>query len=277
MRGYSTHAAAQLAGLSEDRVRAFARAGLVDAARDRRQRYCFSFRDIVLLRAARELEEARIHPRRVHAALRALRQRLPARQPLTGVRIAAAGEQVVVRERGQTWQPESGQVTIDFTVDQLAAAAAPVVLACAGAAQDDIATTADEWFVLGLDLESVDETDRARIAYGQAVALEADHLEANINLGRLLHDAGDVAGAEACYRRALATQPDHPTARFNLGVALEDQDRLAEAREAYHLVLSVDDEHADAHFNLSRLYELAGDRLSAFRHLRRYRDLSAPA
>ncbi|MEO0971531.1 MAG: tetratricopeptide repeat protein [Pseudomonadota bacterium] len=274
MASYSTRQAAQLAGLSEDRVRAFARTGLLDAQRDERDRYRFGFRDIVLLRAARELEQAQVPTRRVHAALRALRERLPARQPLTGLRICAAGDQVVVRQQGQMWQPESGQTTFDFTVEELAAAAAPEIVATADAAEDDVATTADDWFVLGLDLESVDETDRALIAYRQAVALQDDHLEANINLGRLLHDVNDLPQAEACYRRALAVQGDHPTALYNLGVALEDQDRLEEARAAYTRVLELDERHADAHFNLSRLYELAGDRFSALRHLKRYRDLS---
>lgn len=276
MPGYSTREAAHLAGLSEDRVRAFARTGLIGGERDDRERYRFSFRDIVLLRAARELEQARVHPRRVHAALRALRERLPARQPLTGVRIVAEGDRVLVRERGHTWQPESGQNTFDFSVQDLVAQAAPLVVASADAAEDDVATTADEWFLLGLDLEAVEERDRAIVAYQQAVRLENTHLEANINLGRLLHDAGEVLEAEACYRRALRAQPDHPTARYNLGVALEDQHRLAEAVRAYLQVLRLDDAHADAHFNLARLYELDGDRLAALRHLRRYRDLTAP-
>ncbi|MEM9384435.1 MAG: tetratricopeptide repeat protein [Pseudomonadota bacterium] len=275
MRGYTTREAAQLAAISPDRVRSFARAGLLDAEREAASsQYRYSFRDIVLLRAARELEQAEVPARRIHAALRALRQRLPSRQPLTGVRITAEGDQVLVREQGKLWQPETGQVTFDFTVHDLAADAAPLVIASADAAEEDIATTAEDWFILGLDLESVDEADRAIVAYAQAIALDPRHADANINLGRLLHDTGDVRDAEQCYRRALASRPEHPTARFNLGVALEDQGRHAEAIAAYELALARDPNHADTHFNLSRLYELAGDRVTAFRHLRRYRDLT---
>ncbi len=275
MRGYTTREAAQLAALAPERVRAFARAGLLDAQRDERSQYRYSFRDIVLLRAARELEQAQVPVRRIHGALRALRQRLPSRQPLTGVRITAEGDQVLVREQGQLWQPETGQTTFDFSINELAADAAPLVIANADAAEEDIATTADDWFVLGLDLESVGEDDRAIVAYAQAVTLDPGHAEANINLGRLLHDTGDLRDAEQCYRRALATRPDHPTARFNLGVALEDQGRNEEAISAYQAALELDPEHADAHYNLSRLFELAGNRLIAFRHLRRYRDLTS--
>jgi tetratricopeptide (TPR) repeat protein len=277
MRGYSTREAAQLAGLSEDRVRGFARAGLVDATRDERRHYRFSFRDIVLMRAARELEEAQVHPRRIRSALRALRRRLPPRQPLTGVRILREGDHVVVREQGHTWRPESGQATFDFSVAAFAREAAPVVVASADEAGEDVATTADDWFLLGLDIESVGEPDRAVVAYSQAVALDREHLEANINLGRLLHDAGGTEDAERCYRAALETSPDHPTALYNLGVALEDQSRFEEAITCYRRALAAEPAHADAHYNIARLYELAGDGAAAFRHLRQYRDLTRPA
>ncbi len=274
MRGYSTREAAQLVGLSVDRVRGFARSGLVDAPRDTRGHYRFSFRDIVLMRAARELEDAAIHPRRIRGALKALKTRLPERQPLTGVRITSEGDRVVVREQGRTWRPESGQTTFDFSVAEFAREAAPAVVASAEDAGEDVATTADDWFLLGLDLESVGEADRAVIAYGQAVALEPRHVEANINLGRLLHDAGGAEDAEDCYRSALASAPEHPTALFNLGVALEDQSRLDDAIACYRRAITVQPEHADAHYNLARLYELSGDGAAAFRHLRQYRNLT---
>jgi thioredoxin-like negative regulator of GroEL len=43
--------------------------------------------------------------------------------------------------------------------------------------------------------------------------------------------------------------------------------------QAYHQALASDPGLADAHFNLSRLYEQAGDRLAALRHLRSYKQL----
>jgi tetratricopeptide (TPR) repeat protein len=274
MRGYSTREASQLVGLSAERVRAFARSGLIDAERDERRRYRFSFRDIVLMRAAGELEAASIHPRRIRSALKALKARLPERQPLTGVRISSEGDRVVVREQGHTWRPESGQTTFDFSVSDFAREAAPVVVACADEAEEDVATTADDWFLLGLDLESVGEADRAIVAYSQAVALQAHHTEANINLGRLLHDAGGTEDAENCYRAALVSAPAHPTALYNLGVALEDQARFDDAIYYYRRTLEHAPSHADAHYNLARLYERIGDGAAAFRHLRQYRDLT---
>ena len=72
---------------------------------------------------------------------------------------------------------------------------------------------------------------------------------------------------------ALSQAPRHATAAFNLGTVLEDQGKAAEAIAAYTQALALDAGLADAHFNLSRLYEKAGQRQAAFRHLRTYREL----
>jgi tetratricopeptide (TPR) repeat protein len=276
MRGYSTREAAQLVGLSHGRVRAFARAGLLSPARDERRHYHFSFRDIILLRAARDLEAAQLHPRRVHRALRSLQQRLTPRQPLSGVRITCVGNHVVVREAGRTWQPENGQNTFDFSLPTVTPPASVLVAAPEPAGDEDTATTAEEWFLLGLDLEAIGEEDRAMVAYAQAVSLDAGHAEAQINLGRLLHEAGGVEDAERCYREALRSVPQHPTALFNLGVALEDGSRITDAMRCYRQAIAADPDHADAHFNLARLCEQMRDTAGAFRHRRRYHDLTRP-
>ena len=63
----------------------------------------------------------------------------------------------------------------------------------------------------------------------------------------------------------------HPTAAFNLGTALEDLGRRADAIAAYRRALEADEDFADAHFNLARLYEEAGKRTAALRHLKAYK------
>jgi len=76
------------------------------------------------------------------------------------------------------------------------------------------------------------------------------------------------------YRVALAAHPHHSTAAFNLGTALEELGRPSEAIEAYRRAVEGDAEFADAHFNLARLYEQAGKRAAALRHLQAYKQLS---
>ena len=57
-------------------------------------------------------------------------------------------------------------------------------------------------------------------------------------------------------------------------MALEDLGRAEEAIGAYEQALAFDPGSADAHFNAARLYERAGRKATAFRHLKAYRALT---
>ncbi len=144
-------------------------------------------------------------------------------------------------------------------------------------------TSALAWYERGCALEASGsaDADAAIAAYRRAIAGRPDLADAHNNLGRLLHDRGDLAAAEACYRAALATDPQVALYHFNLGVVLEDQGRAEAAIEAYEQALARDTRLADAHFNLARQFERVarsgGDELllrRAVRHLARYRELS---
>ena len=72
-----------------------------------------------------------------------------------------------------------------------------------------------------LPLGSLDPADDAAFAtaladYRATLALDADRPEAQLNLGVLLMNLGDLAGAEAAYRRALALEAGYPPAWVNL-------------------------------------------------------------
>jgi tetratricopeptide (TPR) repeat protein len=274
MKSYTTRDVAHLLGLSEAQVRTQARVGYLAPDRGPRNAYRFSFQDLVLLRTAKALSEARIAPRRIRRALRALTRQLPAGRALSGIRISSEGDRIVVRDGSAAWNPESGQLLLDFRVAELAGQAAPVARRLAREARrSDEPLTADQWYDLGVDMETA-APDDARDAYARAVALDSRHAAARVNLGRLLQDAGRPAEAADQYRAALAAQPTHPTAAFNLGTAFEDLGLRAEAIEAYRKALEADGEFADAHFNLARLYEQTGRRAAALRHLRTYKQLS---
>ena len=123
----------------------------------------------------------------------------------------------------------------------------------------------------GLRLEVADAAG-ARAAYEACLAGDCSHLEARINLGRLLHLGGLLAEAEAVYREI-----EHPSAvlHFNLGVLMEDLQRESRAVEAYREAVLHDPGMADAHYNLSLVYERSGNARGAFRHLLAYRRLTA--
>jgi tetratricopeptide (TPR) repeat protein len=273
MKSYTTRDVAKLLGLSEAQVRSQAR-GYLAPDRGPRNAYRFSFQDLVLLRTAKALGEARIPPRRIRRALRSLTRQLPAGRSLSGVRISSEGDRVVVHDGGSAWYPESGQLLMDFEVRELATQAGPVARRLAHRARRSAEPlTADQWYDLGVDLEAA-ATDDACDAYTRAIALDPRHVAARVNLGRLLQEIGRPAEAVTQYRAALQVQPRHATAAFNLGTALEDLGHRSEAIVAYRKALEADESFADAHFNLARLYDQAGRRAAALRHLRAYKQLS---
>lgn len=271
--GYTTRDAARLLGLSPAQVRSYVRSGFIAPARGRGGAYHLSFQDLVLLRVAKGLMKARISPRRVRRSLHALRRQLSADRPLSEVRIAALGDRIVARDGEATWSPESGQLWIDFEVSELAEKVAPLARRMADQARRARRLDAEEWYEMAFDLENVDP-DEARDAYLRAVELDPAYADAHVNLGRLLHEEGDLRGAEARYRRALEARPGDPVAAFNLGVALEDGGRIEEAVGAYERAVGLDPYFADAWYNLARLHEQRGRKGAALRALQNYRRLT---
>src|SRR5438876_1172541 len=108
----------------------------------------------------------------------------------------------------------------------------------------------------------------------QALAADPVHLDAHINLGRLLHEAGRLAEAERVYRNAIAACGSDPVLLYNLGVLLEDMDRKNEAMEAYESALHRDPRLADCHYNLALLCEELNKPKQAIRHMAQYRRLA---
>jgi tetratricopeptide (TPR) repeat protein len=272
MRGYTTREVAEVLGVPVSRILSWTRSGLLSPERGTRGGYRYSFQDIVLLRAARELLEQRVTLRRVRAALEALREQLPEGRPLSAVRITAVGDRVVVHDAGATWEPTSGQLTLDFPVSEVAARAEPV--ARRGLDRPGVPTdpTPEDWYHTGLDLEAVSPEEAAE-AYGRAIALDPRHAQAHLNLGRLLHERGQPEEALRHYADALGEDPGDARAQYNLGVAFEDLGRPDEAARAYRLALTLDDTLAAAHFNLFRLLEAAGGGSEAIAHLAAYKRL----
>jgi tetratricopeptide (TPR) repeat protein len=156
-------------------------------------------------------------------------------------------------------------VLLDLDVGDLARRVAPVVRAAArrrSAAPLDV----DAWYRWGCDLDEAAPAE-AEAAYRRALTIDPDHAGAHLNLGRILHERGDVRAAELHYRRAAESRSHRALAAFNLGVALEDQGLPDEALLAYARAIEADAALADAHHNAARLLESLGRREDALRHL----------
>jgi len=273
MESFSTREVARLLGLSESQVRAHARAGFLTPQRGPRNGYRFSFQDLVLLRTARELAQARVPPRRIRHALRGLARQLPTGRSLSEMRITPDGRGVLVHESGMAWNPESGQLHIDFSTKERLSA--PHLASGPHARQEKLQEDCQRawaWFDRALDLEATSPSEASR-AYAQALACDPGFVDAHVNLGRLLQLAGQIEEAIEHYRISIRAASSDPTGAFNLGTALEELGRWSDALTAYRQAIDVDSSFADAHFNLARLYEQLGDRAEAIRHLRTYKRL----
>src|SRR5437763_7249195 len=203
---YSVREVSAMLGLTPAQIRSYANKGFLTPERGERGELRFGFRDLIILRTAGELSAASIPQRKVQRVLELLREQLPPGRSLTGVRIAADGERVVVSDGDAVWNPESGQALFDFSASELPTDA-PIRVPVSH-------RDADEFYDLGCELEAT-SNEKAREAYERAIELDPDHADARINLGRLLHEDRAPAAAEQQYRAALAVDPDHDAAWSN--------------------------------------------------------------
>jgi tetratricopeptide (TPR) repeat protein len=248
--------------------------GFVTPARGPRREYRFSFQDLIVLRAARALIQAKIPRRRIHRSLQNLRKHLPETMPLSGLSICAVGDRVVVRDGGDRWHVDSGQYLLGIDVS-LENGVLHVVEHKKEPPQPSPGPeprNAEHWFSQALELEDTEPRSALR-AYEQAATADPENIAVWINWGRLLHEQGKIHEAEKVYRRGLEQGGPDPLLLFNLGVLLEDLGKTSAAIDAYLSALAEDPDLADGHYNLARLYEAQGQPQHAIRHLGQYRRL----
>ena len=261
MHQYGVREVERLLRLPRSIIRSLVAAGFVTPARGPRNAMVFSFQDLIVLRTAQELSAALVPRRRIVSALKKLRRQLPQAMPLSGLRIGAVGDSVVVSEGASRWQADSGQYLLALEVTAQVTPLKP-------------AAVAEDWYDRALSLEPNDP-QAAIDAYARAVEQEPSNIDARVNWGSLLHEQGRLEEAERVYTRALADVGDDPVILFNLGVLMEDMNRRMEAVHAYQKALRLDPGLADAHYNVALLFEGLGRPKDAIRHMAQYRKLSA--
>ena len=265
MHVYGTKDVERLAGIRPAALRTLIRAGHVKPRKGPGGKHEFSFQDLIVLRTAQALSAARLPTRRIVKCLQQLRGELPDSLPLSGLSITAVGDRVAVREGALERDTESGQYLLALAV-QLNDSELRIS-ELAPTTQIEPADGADD-YERGCTLEDAEDAAAALAAYARCLAANADHMDARINCGRLLHVTGKLHEAERIYREARQVDA---TLLFNLGTLLEDLGREPEAAVAYREALDADPNLADAHYNLACLHERAGNERDCLRHLMAYR------
>jgi tetratricopeptide (TPR) repeat protein len=267
MQHYGVREVEKLLRLPRSTIRSLVQAGFVRPNRGPRGAWQFSFRDLIVLRTAQELSAANVSQRRITRAMKELRRHLPETMPLSGLRIGAVADRVVVKEGASHWQVDSGQYLLSFEGDPASGS-----LSVVGAKPASRADDAEAWMEKAAALEERDR-DGALAAYAHAIALEPNLPEAHINRGWLLHETGRLEEAEQAYREGIASCGKSAGICFNLALVLEDLGRKDDAVEAYKEAIGRDPRLADGHYNLALLYEDLGKSKEAIRHLAQYRKL----
>jgi len=267
MHHYGVRDVEKLLRLTRSTIRSLIEAGFVAPARGPRGAWQFSFQDLIVLRTAQELSAAKVPRRRITRSMKDLRRHLPEAMPLSGLRICAVADRVVVREGASQWQADSGQYLLSFQGDPASGS-----LSVVDAGKPVETPDARQWAERAAALERED-AKAALLAYERAIALDPTLLDAQINRGCLLHEAGRLADAERAYRGALEACGGVPALFYNLAAVLEDLDRKEQAVEAYKEALAGDPRLADCHYNLALLCESLGRSKEAIRHMAQYRKL----
>src|SRR5438132_12756948 len=260
----------KLLRLPRSTIRALIDAGFVSPARGPRKAWRFSFQDLIVLRTAQALVTAKVPRQRINRSVKELRRHLPDSMPLSGLSICAVADRVVVKEGASRCQADSGQYLLGFEGDP-ASGSLSVMERKPETPQPQ--ASAGEWFDRGVDLEETD-LPAALQAYRQAIAADPALVDAHVNLGCLLHEAGRLAEAEAAYRVGIQACRESALLLYNLGVLLVDMSRKRDAIEAYEAALRINPGFADCHYNVALLCEELGMPRDAIRHMAQYRRLT---
>ena len=286
---YGVRDVERLIGLPRATLRTLIEAGFVLPERGPRNALRFSFRDLILLRTAQGLVDAKVSNRRIARSLKELRRHLPDAMPLSGVSISAVADRIAVRmKEGGRWLADSGQYLLELGSDPIGdnrgqtpfrenRGQTPFPGGSRKPGSDPGfppggKSTPTPFFEQGLELEERDPKG-AMQAYARAIAAEPGHLDARINLALLLHEARRHAEAERAYLDALDACGADAVLLFNFAVLLEDMGHAPQAIRAYQAAIQVEPGMADAHYNLALLHEQAGRGKEAIRHMSQYRRL----
>ncbi len=128
----------------------------------------------------------------------------------------------------------------------------------------------DGWTNIGRVLVQEGDTAGARRVLEKSLAINPRLARTNFFYARALKEDGDYDGAMTHLRTVLEQFPRDRVVRNELGRVLFLQKRYAEAVKEFEQTLSIDPEDLQAHYNLMLCYNGLGDDAKANEHKARY-------
>lgn len=274
---YRTEALAEVLAVPAERVRAWARAGLIRPRRVEHGVWYFDFRQVAAARTLSELTAAGVSLARIRKSLGQLRQWVPeAAEPVAQLAAleglggatggpAGAGPLLVRLEQGDLAAAD-GQYHFDFSGRADPDPPPPLRLI----RPDDEPRTAADWHDLGIEQESAGLLADAAESYRRALLAGGPDARTCFDLAHVLGELGEAERAAERYAQATEIDPDYGDAWNNLGVVLGRLGRRDEAVPAFRRALALDPLDARAHYNLADTLDELGRPAEAAEHWRAY-------
>lgn len=220
MQSYGVREVQKLLRVPRSTIRMLVAAGFVAPARGPRNAWRFSFQDLIVLRTAQALAEAKVPARRIARSMKALRRQLPQSMPLSGLSIAAEADRVVVREGPRRWQADTGQYLLAFE---------PRVDDGSLRVLEPPAPDVAAYVRRGCALHEAGRLAQAERLYREGLEKCGEDAVLLYNLGVLLEDMERRSDALAAYERSLGADPKFADCHYNVALLYE---ALGEPREA---------------------------------------------
>jgi tetratricopeptide (TPR) repeat protein len=256
---YDVKDVSRLLGISEGRLRRWARQGLVTCRRRSPKGLAFDFQGLVALRTVKRLRSHGVSLQRIKKCVDTLKRLHPdLYEPLAQARVQESSS-LVMAQKNRRFTHE-GQLILNFDAGETEHLALP---------QEQVGRL----FLMALEKENLGEWESAKKLYTLILAIKPDHPDALVNLGNILYRLGFPEGAAAHYVKALEGDTLHPEANYNLANIMEEQGDLEEAASLYRRALKREPYFPEACFNLARVLERLGDQAGARELWRRYLEL----
>ncbi|MEN9879871.1 MAG: hypothetical protein RIQ55_517, partial [Pseudomonadota bacterium] len=117
----------------------------------------------------------------------------------------------------------------------------------------------DAWMARGHALAGLKRHAEAEADFARAVTLAPQQVDAWNNYGNVLLELARDAEALVAYDQALAIRPGFAQALFNKGKALGSLERYTDAAAAYEAALAIQPNYEEARWHLSWVYLALGD------------------
>ncbi len=272
---YSIKETAKIFGLKPSQLRYWTQTGFVSPTVRRGGRLFYTFRDLVGVKAAKELLASGVSMDQARPSLEALRKDLPdSIHPAMPLTICSDGSSVEIAREDEVTPPATRDVVMAFRLSTLASHIAEVLKRPLTAEMPEPAPApAPPSSVVraGASLVAVPAPDDAapRAALGGSTEPHAQPSAYEcFRTGYRAEKHGELTAAEAWYLRALSQEPSLAAAHTNLGNVLYERGERERARMAYEAALDYDPDQPEARYNLGNLLDELGETELAIAELR---------